>query len=1737
MEIFYNNEPIRIDGQPLDLQVTDNSFRHRAIMGEDSLTLYFSLPQYVDIPVGAYVMFQGDRYELMSPQNFKKNNTRDLEYTLVLDGPAASLSKYKMRDTTSQTDDKVTGRLKFSFTGKPEEHLAIVVKNLNDREGGWSVGSVIDAPEKVIAYSQNTLSEALNMIAKEFETEWDIRNKVINLRKVEYNKENPLPLSYGKGNGFKSGVSRTSENERAMEVLFVQGGEKNIDPAKYGAKELLLPKSQEIEYEGVVYVTDAEGYSVTRKTTAPAGSTENALPKQEGSLDLSNIYPSRVGHVSEVVPVDPKKNFYDIADSSIPESLNYTDYIIPGETMTLIFQTGMLAGKEFEVNYKHAERRFEIVPQIFDGVTMPGGVFIPKGPSEKEGYPGDEYAVFNISLPDAYICDNATKTGASWEMLREAVKHLHENEAPHYSFTGELDPIWIKEHWTEVGGKITLGGYIAFSDPQFAPAQQEGGKEKPGILIRITGIKDYVNNPYSPVIELSNVVSGGGVSSELNKIDSNEQLAEEQYKDSVRFTKRRISDVKETISMLEDAMLGFSASVTPITVQTMHLLLGHESLQYRFVSNTTTPEVVVHDIHFDAATKRLVSDAGIIQHMTLNINTISPAHQAKGYKFWNIANATNTPVLDIPQQAYYVYLKVEKNGENGVFLPSPNAIGMEDDPAYYHLLAGILNSEAEDGTRAFMPMYGFTEISPGRITVSKIESTNGKTYFDLDKGEIAGKIVFSSDSQTEDGQTIIQGGKINANLIDADKIQATDIKAVKGTIAAFGINGDYLVGNQEKIIFQNSEIEPLSSLTTVEGAQDIENAGASFEDNYTNPMSYNILHEDFKMVTGDFEVKYAGILKFAIKGYSQAISYETHGTHQILPSEDHPNTFRCEVRKITQEEGRRVATVVASFAPKLGWEKEHSITTNYDVYLVAPGVYDIRFVKDIYHVVKWVDRPEGTPSDIYPVYLIFDGVDILGQDGSYNLSLVGSLPTTKIGTNGIYSFWSVYNYLYFSQNEGLNARSNIKLSSPNGLNFIDIKDSSITIGGKGLDIEAPIGTDISTAKASFTIPGTRQNIISGETMSTMLGKIYRYQTDLKNVAFSGAYSDLTGRPTSLPANGGAADTAMMDGNGNNIVATYATKSETTNAQVGARNYITGMKGNWTGGLVKSDGTIDTANNYNQVTKDFQDIAFLAGKNATASVNPDDVVSGSERLKLSFRFAFYTSDKAFISFVSSDANATQKTFVVPQNAAYCKASVGVGIYGYVAGHFEDMRFQLELGTKATDYYPAPQDLVQTYYNKAGDIMTGTLKQKKENSTILTDVASLRIPWEHKGWIALDFGLDSITVMGEIYLYKYGWGSIVVDFSGYTYVGTAGANNWHAPRFGVRGSISSMPQIVFAKDNATGHRYILIGGDDFAWGQYDYIALPRVVLGSISNDTRDRTWAFVAKTGSLAQIGVTTAYAGDASINIEVEKARNADTVDGIHAAAVGTIEAGKLASYNASGVLNATILNSTKYTKVGAGPNTGLCFYGYDINPSDKVPGYGMSCGNPSDYGLSGGYGDVTSDAAMLFTMAGYVANDDSRLKNRGWLFYNPSNKTFAASLSQRGYAKFAGEVTAAAFRGTADKASRLVSFDARTTNPSNFPTQTVSCYFVSRSVTGTGSSGYADVLGINGYSDTSGGLVNSLIFPKNEFRIYHSQVTFGTTSYGTPKALAYAEELPRVTYSGAPPASPRNGDIWIIPTD
>ncbi len=729
------------DDKEIKIEVKDESYSYEAIMEECSLTLYFDYPGYIEIPVGSWCDFYGKRYSLKRDSNFKKNGERNFEYTLILETGEADAMLWKVRHTVDRS-------IKFSYTAKPHEHLRLLVENLNRRSTGWKVGDCIEGTEKVINYNHTYILDAFNQLAELYETEWQIieetvegnQIKTIHLRKVEYNKENPLKLSYGKGHGFKVGVGRES-GEIPPEIILVETTDRNIDYSTYGSKYLLLPKNKTIRFDGIkfeneegfdstkarIYKTDADGTCVMR-------ADKELTTAKEDSLDCTAIYPSRVGTVSAVIEVNKKNNFFDFVDKDIPEELNFEDCLIAGESMTVIFQTGMLTGKEFEVKYIHEAkdkkeaRRFEIVPQEIDGITMPEPeVWRPKV--------GDTYAVFGMQLPKAYICNDSTQTGASWEAFKEAAKYLYEHEDKAFIFTGTLDGIWAKKRWLEIGGKIVLGGYVDFYDTQFHPE---------GSLIRMIGIKRYINNPYSPEIELSNEPVSTSVSSDLNKIETNKVEVDIKHKDALQFTKRRFRDAKETMSMLEDALLNFSGSVNPITVSTMQLLVGDESLQFRFVNSKTNPVQVSHNITYNASTRILNAPAGILQHLTLGISSLSSSHKADEYKYWDMAEY-NSPALIDPEKKYYLYAKVGKENQAGTFLLSETAIKMEQITGYYHLLTGVLNSEYE-GSRSFVQLYGFTEILPGRVTTERILSPDGDTYFDLVKSEIGGNIQIKAGS-------------------------------------------------------------------------------------------------------------------------------------------------------------------------------------------------------------------------------------------------------------------------------------------------------------------------------------------------------------------------------------------------------------------------------------------------------------------------------------------------------------------------------------------------------------------------------------------------------------------------------------------------------------------------------------------------------------------------------------------------------------------------------------------------------------------------------------------------------------------------------------------------------------------------------------------------------------------------------------------------------------------------------
>ena len=738
----------------LDVEVDDSSVRYRAIKGEHSLTLKYSLAEHIELPRGAWCEYEGERYELLSPEAVKMQHTRHYDYTLTLEAQQARLKLWKLRNL-------IDGRLKFPLTATPREHLQLLVNVLNERSGGgWTIGDCITEPERLISYDHNSCWEALAKLAEEFKTEWEITGKRISLRKVEHNKKQPLRLGYGKGRGLRSGLGRKAGEALPTEILWVQGGDRNIDRSRYGSATLHLPTSATIAYDGEYfedergfdrlrgkrYKTDERGLSLRRSDKPLTTATE-------ASINAPDIYPSRVGSVTSVREVNATQHFWDFCDSTIPESLDYDRCLIAGQTMTVIFQSGQLAGREFEVKYRHqgaahsgrAARCFELIPQELDGVTMPSATFAPRV--------GDKYAVFHVMLPSAYINDRSTHSGAEWELLRRCVRHLWENEEQKYSYTAELDGLWAKKDWLNIGGRLILGGYVELHDERLAPE---------GVLLRIVGIKDSVNDPHSPIVELSNELVSAGLSGSILKLKDDEALVEEYHRSALQFTRRRFRDAAATAEALQSALLDkFTKSISPITLKTMQLLVGDESLQWRFVRTPRSNETFTPRIAWESERLVFTIEGATIQHQTLGITSISSTHRPEEYRYWTMPSFSS-PALTERQERYYVYARVEREGKVGGYRLEREARALESETGYYWLLVGLLEAASADGSRSFARLYGFTEILPGQMRTERIASPDGDFVIDLvGKQIITPALRFSSSGKSV--EQIIEDKATDAN--------------------------------------------------------------------------------------------------------------------------------------------------------------------------------------------------------------------------------------------------------------------------------------------------------------------------------------------------------------------------------------------------------------------------------------------------------------------------------------------------------------------------------------------------------------------------------------------------------------------------------------------------------------------------------------------------------------------------------------------------------------------------------------------------------------------------------------------------------------------------------------------------------------------------------------------------------------------------------------------------------------
>lgn len=774
-------------GETLEVQPAQGSRAVEQLLQPAFVEAQFALARWVEVPVGAWVELEGRRYTLYAPAAATRDGATLYDYRARFESEARGLEAIVALNP-------VDGRAAFPLTASPAEHAGLVVQNMNARGGGgWRLGGCVEGAPKEISYDGTPCLAALGRIAEAFGTEWFCDGKVITIGRVGHGAEDPAPLRYGEG--LKPGLQRTVHSEDGNPVgrLFVQGGERNVSFPDYGKKRLHLPKAKTISFDGlhfegeagfaaaraVRYTTDAAGASVARADALPG------VTYREATLALEECYPRREGTVTGV-----SADGLDFMDSTIPNDLNYRDARIGGEKATIIFQSGMLAGREFDIvqtetdltGYDHGARRFELVPQDEDGVSMPGGVFVPRV--------GDRYAVFHINMPPRYVRD------AEEEMLRGAVRYLHPRAGHRFTVRAELDAAWARARWATLGGRLGLGGYVAIEDRELFGASGEGRA-----VLRVVEVSRPLGDPHAPTLTLSNEPAAGGIFTQLARAKAQEQVVATRHAEAVRYTRRTFRQAKEGLKQLEEVAKrvdDFRESIKPATVTTMGALVGSEATNFTFVNRV--------EFTWEGAGKRLraravYGGAMVLEHATLGgepqgRGTIGTAGAAA--RRWNLYEFTSG-ALTAAGRPYFLYAECPSRAgkKNGHF-----AISMEARPLRkgdrYNLLCALVSSEDGLGHRSVQPVFGVTEVTPGMVRTSRIVSRGGETYFDLEHGEIGGNIRFTIPEADEpaagmgrgQGFTLVEGGRLRTFGLELMKGRGAKAETTAGLWGG-GDTGDY----------------------------------------------------------------------------------------------------------------------------------------------------------------------------------------------------------------------------------------------------------------------------------------------------------------------------------------------------------------------------------------------------------------------------------------------------------------------------------------------------------------------------------------------------------------------------------------------------------------------------------------------------------------------------------------------------------------------------------------------------------------------------------------------------------------------------------------------------------------------------------------------------------------------------------------------------------------------------------
>lgn len=195
------------------------------------------------------------------------------------------------------------------------------------------------------------------------------------------------------------------------------------------------------------------------------------------------------------------------------------------------------------------------------------------------------------------------------------------------------------------------------------------------------------------------------------------------------------------------------------------------------------------------------------------------------------------------------------------------------------------------------------------------------------------------------------------------------------------------------------------------------------------------------------------------------------------------NTLNTKADQSTTYTKTEVDNLMSAFETNIDWKE--AVATYNDIAITYPNPVD-----------GWTVNVKDTDYTYR-----YDG-------SAWIVISANAIPNATTTVNGLMTTTMVSKLNGIEDGAQVNTVYGVKGNAESTYRTGNINISKADIGLGNVD-----NVDTNDQTPEFTQASARANIVSGETLSTILGKIMKFFNDLKTVAFSGSFDDLSNKPT------------------------------------------------------------------------------------------------------------------------------------------------------------------------------------------------------------------------------------------------------------------------------------------------------------------------------------------------------------------------------------------------------------------------------------------------------------------------------------------------------------------------------------------------------------------------------------------------------------------------------------------------